>query len=83
MTSSTSSRPVSDLDTYYREISRVPLLTPLEERQLAWQVINDNCESSRRRMIQALPLVASVEALQVRQRQPPHTLTKSRPFVCE
>lgn len=54
-------RPISDLDTYYREISRVDLLTPLQERELAWQVINDNCETSRRHMIQAnLRLVVSI-----------------------
>jgi len=54
-------RPISDLDTYYREISRVELLTPLQERELAWQVINDNCEASRRHMIQAnLRLVVSI-----------------------
>jgi RNA polymerase primary sigma factor len=52
---------ISDLDSYYREISRVALLSPLEERELAWKVINDGCEDSRRRMIQAnLRLVVSI-----------------------
>jgi RNA polymerase primary sigma factor len=54
-------RSISDLDTYYREISRVDLLTPLQERELAWQVINDNCENARRHMIRAnLRLVVSI-----------------------
>ncbi len=52
---------LSDLDSYYREISRVDLLTPQEERHLAWQVINDNCDAARRRMISAnLRLVVSI-----------------------
>ena len=52
---------ISDLDTYYREISRVALLSPLEERTLAWKVINDGCDDSRRHMIQAnLRLVVSI-----------------------
>jgi RNA polymerase primary sigma factor len=52
---------ISDLDAYYREISRVPLLTPLEERVLAWRIINDDCADARRAMIQSnLRLVVSV-----------------------
>ncbi|MCH2138087.1 MAG: sigma-70 family RNA polymerase sigma factor [Phycisphaerales bacterium] len=53
--------PATDLDTYYRDISRVDLLTPLQERELAWQVVNDNCDQARRHMIRAnLRLVVSI-----------------------
>ena len=36
---------------YVREISLVALLTPLEERQLGWQIINDNDAAAKDRMI--------------------------------
>lgn len=36
---------------YVREISLVALLTPLEERQLGWQIINDNNNEAKDRMI--------------------------------
>jgi len=51
----------SDLDTYFRDIARVDLLDPLEERQLAWRVINDSCGDAKSKMIQAnLRLVVSI-----------------------
>jgi len=36
---------------YVREISLVALLTPLEERQLGWLIINDNDAAAKDRMI--------------------------------
>ena len=57
----TRSTPRNDLETYLREIARVPLLTAQEERELSWKIINDNCEESRCRMIAAnLRLVVSI-----------------------
>ena len=51
----------SDLEMYLDEISRIPLLTPSEERILAWGVINDQCMDCKRRMIQSnLRLVVSI-----------------------
>ncbi len=51
----------SDLQSYMREINRTPLLTPEEERELGWAIINDNCPASRERMIRAnLRLVVSI-----------------------
>ena len=51
----------SDLEMYLDEISRIPLLTPSEERILAWGVINDQCMECKRQMIQAnLRLVVSI-----------------------
>mgnify|MGYP002854946433 CR=1 FL=1 len=56
-----SRAPRNDLETYLREIARVPLLTAEEERELSWKIINDNCEESRCRMIAAnLRLVVSI-----------------------
>ena len=46
---------------YVREISLVALLTPLEERQLGWQIINDNDAAAKDRMITAnLRLVIAI-----------------------
>ena len=51
----------NELDLYLETISHVPLLTAIEERELAWKIINDQCPESRRRMITAnLRLVVSI-----------------------
>ena len=51
----------SDLQVYLREINRTALLTPEEERELGWAIINDNCPAARERMIRAnLRLVVSI-----------------------
>ena len=51
----------SELELYLDEISRIPLLTAEEERQLAWGVINDHCPECKRHMIRAnLRLVVSI-----------------------
>ncbi|TVQ31524.1 MAG: sigma-70 family RNA polymerase sigma factor [Phycisphaeraceae bacterium] len=51
----------SDLDAYMREINRVDMLTPEEEKELGWRVINDNCPEARERMVRAnLRLVISI-----------------------
>ena len=51
----------SDLHVYFREINRTALLTPEEERELGWAIINDNCPAARERMIRAnLRLVVSI-----------------------
>ncbi|MFM7052367.1 MAG: RNA polymerase sigma factor RpoD/SigA [Planctomycetota bacterium] len=51
----------SELHLYLRQINEVPLLTAEEERQLGWRIINDNCMSSKDRMIRAnLRLVISI-----------------------
>jgi RNA polymerase primary sigma factor len=51
----------SDLQLYLREISGTSLLTPEEERELGWAIINDNCPQARERMIRAnLRLVVAI-----------------------
>ncbi|MDX9911856.1 MAG: sigma-70 family RNA polymerase sigma factor [Phycisphaerales bacterium] len=51
----------SDLQLYLREINRTPLLTPEEEREIGWRIINDNCPQARERMIRSnLRLVVSI-----------------------
>jgi RNA polymerase primary sigma factor len=51
----------NDLELYLTEISRISLLTAVQERQLAWGVINDQCIDCKRQMIQAnLRLVVSI-----------------------
>jgi RNA polymerase primary sigma factor len=51
----------SDLQMYLREITRFPLLTPEEERELGWAIINDNCPVARERMIRSnLRLVVAI-----------------------
>jgi RNA polymerase primary sigma factor len=51
----------ADLTAYFRQINQTPLLTPDEERELGWAIINENCPVSRERMIRAnLRLVVSI-----------------------
>lgn len=51
----------SDLQLYLREVQKVALLTPEEERELGWKIINENCPVSRERMIRAnLRLVVAI-----------------------
>lgn len=51
----------SDLQLYLREIGQTPLLTPEEERELGWAIINDNCPKARERMIRSnLRLVVAI-----------------------
>jgi RNA polymerase primary sigma factor len=51
----------SDLQLYLRQINEVPLLNAEEEKDLGWKIINDNCFSSKDRMIRAnLRLVISI-----------------------
>ena len=50
-----------DLQLYLRQINEVALLTPEEEKELGWRVINDNDQSAKERMIKAnLRLVVSI-----------------------
>ncbi|MCH2142667.1 MAG: sigma-70 family RNA polymerase sigma factor [Phycisphaerales bacterium] len=49
------------LETYLRDINRVDLLTPAEEKELGWRIINDNDMEAKDRMIRAnLRLVVSI-----------------------
>ncbi|MFG0330094.1 MAG: RNA polymerase sigma factor RpoD/SigA [Phycisphaerales bacterium] len=51
----------SELQLYLRQINETPLLSPLEEKQLGWKVINDNCPEARDRLVRAnLRLVVSI-----------------------
>lgn len=52
----------SDLQMYLREINRTALLTPEEERELGWKIINEACPEARERMIRAnlRPLVVAI-----------------------
>lgn len=51
----------SELQLYLREINEVPLLTPEEEKDLGWRIINDNDQDAKEQMIKAnLRLVISI-----------------------
>ena len=51
----------SDLQLYLRQINQIPLLSPIEEKELGWQVINDNCPQARELLVRAnLRLVVSI-----------------------
>lgn len=51
----------SELQLYLREINEERLLTPEEEKELGWRIINDECQASKERMIKAnLRLVISI-----------------------
>ncbi|MFG0252607.1 MAG: sigma-70 factor domain-containing protein, partial [Phycisphaerales bacterium JB038] len=49
----TSSGLQSDLQLYLKRINETPLLTAEEEKHLGWQVINDNDQGARERMVSA------------------------------
>ncbi len=54
-------RTLSDLDLYFRDISQIDLLDAAHERQLAWQIVNDQCPEAKAAMIRAnLRLVVSI-----------------------
>lgn len=54
-------RVQSDLQLYLKEISKTPLLTAEQERELGWRIINDNCPEARDHMIRAnLRLVVAI-----------------------
>jgi len=58
---SAGSEVQSDLQMYLREISATALLTPDDEKELGWAIINDNCPKARERMIRAnLRLVVAI-----------------------
>lgn len=51
----------SELQLYLREINEERLLTPAEEKELGWRIINDECPEAKERMIKAnLRLVISI-----------------------
>ena len=51
----------NELQLYLREIKEERLLTPDEEKDLGWRIINDECPQSKERMIKAnLRLVISI-----------------------
>ncbi len=51
----------SDLQLYLKEIRSTPLLSPEEERELGWAIVNENCPAARERMIRAnLRLVVAI-----------------------
>ncbi|MDX2016709.1 MAG: RNA polymerase sigma factor RpoD/SigA [Planctomycetota bacterium] len=51
----------SELQLYLREINKYSLLTPEEEKDLGWAVMNDNCPVARERMIKSnLRLVVAI-----------------------
>jgi len=51
----------NELQLYLRELKEVSLLTPEQEKQLGWRIINDECPESKERMITAnLRLVVSI-----------------------
>jgi RNA polymerase primary sigma factor len=51
----------SDLQLYLKQINEVPLLSPDEEKQLGWAIINDNDQHAKELMIKAnLRLVISI-----------------------
>ena len=50
-----------NIETYLREINQVPLLTPPQERELGWLIINDGCPEAKDHMIRAnLRLVVAI-----------------------
>lgn len=51
----------SDLQLYLKQINEVSLLTPDQEKELGWRVINDNDHGAKQQMIKAnLRLVVSI-----------------------
>jgi RNA polymerase primary sigma factor len=51
----------NELQLYLRELKEVSLLTPDQEKELGWKIINDECPESKERMITAnLRLVVSI-----------------------
>ncbi len=51
----------SDITLYLNQINKVDLLTPEQERELCWQIIQNNCPAARERMVLAnMRLVVSI-----------------------
>lgn len=50
-----------DIELYLRQINEVPLLTPIQEKELGWRVINDSDPAAKEHLIRAnLRLVVSI-----------------------
>jgi RNA polymerase primary sigma factor len=53
--------PQPELQLYLKQINQIPLLTPEEEKDLGWRIINENDQEAKDRMIKAnLRLVVSI-----------------------
>ncbi len=53
--------PQPELQLYLKQINQIPLLTPEEEKDLGWRIINENDHEAKDRMIKAnLRLVVSI-----------------------
>ncbi|GDX99961.1 RNA polymerase sigma factor [Phycisphaerae bacterium] len=51
----------SEMQLYFRELTKMPLLNAEEERELGWKIINENCPVARERMIRCnLRLVVAI-----------------------
>ena len=51
----------NDLEVYLEQISKVPLLSAIEEKEVAWRIINEECPQAKDLMIRAnLRLVVSI-----------------------
>ena len=53
--------PQPELQLYLKQINQIPLLSPEEEKELGWRIINENDHEAKDRMIKAnLRLVVSI-----------------------
>jgi RNA polymerase primary sigma factor len=51
----------SEMNLYFRELTKTGLLTAEEERELGWKIVNENCPIARERMIRCnLRLVVAI-----------------------
>jgi len=51
----------SAIQIYLNQINQTPLLTPLQEKELGWRIVNDSCPAARDQLVRAnLRLVVSI-----------------------